>query len=69
MTTRNNLNQVIDKKPVLILGLGDYSYDSTADCWLDMVAPVDQKIKVALGNHDYRIYSDAYGNDSYLASL
>jgi Concanavalin A-like lectin/glucanases superfamily/Calcineurin-like phosphoesterase len=57
MTTRNNLNHVIDKKPVLILGLGDYSYNSTADCWLDMVASVDKKIKVTLGNHD-RIYSN-----------
>lgn len=65
MTTRNNLNHVIDKKPVLVLGLGDYSYNNTADCWLDMVDPVDEKIKVAIGNHDNHVYSHTYRNETY----
>ena len=33
----------------LILGLGDYSYESSADCWLDALEPIyDTKIILML---------------------
>src|SRR5918998_555663 len=48
----NTLNNIVNKNPELVLGLGDYSYDDTADCWLEIIAPLDEKMKIAIGNHD-----------------
>jgi len=39
-------------EPELYLGLGDYSYQLSADCWLDIVKSVSDSFKIALGNHD-----------------
>jgi calcineurin-like phosphoesterase family protein len=35
-----------------VLDLGDYSYQSRADCWLAVVDSIDGKMKIAIGNHD-----------------
>src|SRR5215212_3019664 len=36
--TTNTVNNILDKNPELVLGLGDYSYDEDpADCWLKKV--------------------------------
>ncbi len=43
-------------KPNLILGLGDYSYRTSIDCWLEELNnnKIDtSKVKLALGNHEY----------------
>jgi predicted phosphodiesterase len=48
----NTVDNIVNKNPELVLGLGDYSYDDTADCWLEIIAPLDDKMKIALGNHD-----------------
>jgi predicted phosphodiesterase len=48
----NTVDNIVSKTPELVLGLGDYSYDDTADCWLEIIAPLDDKMKIALGNHD-----------------
>jgi hypothetical protein len=51
--TNETVNNIIDKKPELVLGLGDYSYNSKyANCWLKIVKPIDEKMKVTIGNHD-----------------
>jgi hypothetical protein len=50
--TRSTVNNIINKNPELVLALGDFSYMPTADCWLDIVDPIDQKMKIAIGNHD-----------------
>ena len=47
-TTRN----IVSMNPDLILGLGDYSYEHTADCWLEIVDSIDHKMKISLGNHE-----------------
>jgi calcineurin-like phosphoesterase family protein len=36
----------------LVRGLGDYSYEDTADCWLERIAPLEDKMKITIGNHD-----------------
>jgi hypothetical protein len=59
------LDNIIDYNPELVLGLGDYSYTTTADCWLDIIEPINDKMKIAIGNHEHIIYDRAYGNDSY----
>lgn len=39
-------------EPELYLGLGDYSYESTMDCWYTIVESVGSALKVVVGNHD-----------------
>ena len=47
--TVNNINS---KNPELVLGLGDYSYESTPDCWFNEIKAFDSKMKITIGNHD-----------------
>lgn len=61
----DTLDNIIERDPELVLGLGDYSYTTTADCWLDMIEPINDIMKIAIGNHEYIIYRPTYGNDSY----
>lgn len=39
-------------QPELYLGLGDYSYQKSIDCWLDIVKSAGNAFKISLGNHD-----------------
>ncbi len=57
--TTNMVNRMIKAQPELILGLGDYSYRKNASCWLQIVNPIDDKLKISIGNHD----TDGYSND------
>jgi aldose sugar dehydrogenase len=50
--TIDTVNNILDKKPELVLGLGDFSYNPTADCWFKIVDPIDEIMKIAIGNHD-----------------
>ncbi len=49
---RNTVNNMIANDVELVLALGDYPYNKTADCWLKIVDPIDEKMKIAIGNHD-----------------
>jgi hypothetical protein len=46
------INNITSKNPDLVLGLGDYSYQSTPDCWFNEIKPFDSKMKISIGNHD-----------------
>jgi hypothetical protein len=48
----DTVNNIVNKNPELVIGLGDYSYEDTADCWLERIAPLNDKMKIAIGNHD-----------------
>ncbi len=50
--TIDTVNNILDKKPELVIGLGDFSYKPTTDCWFKIVDPIDEIMKVAIGNHD-----------------
>jgi predicted MPP superfamily phosphohydrolase len=51
--TENIVEDIQAKAPELVLGLGDYIYnDDTADCWLEIVEPIDNIMKIAIGNHE-----------------
>ena len=61
MNTTNTVNNIVDKKPELVLGLGDYSYNPTSDeCWFKIVKTIEDKMKIAIGNHDYRGTGEIY---------
>jgi hypothetical protein len=55
--TKKMIDNIIDKNPQLVLGLGDYSYHLSADCWLQLIDPISAKMKIALGNHDHLTYT------------
>jgi hypothetical protein len=54
-------NSIINTNPDLVVGLGDYSYEANADCWLNIVDPFDHKMKIAIGNHEIEESSQSLG--------
>lgn len=48
----STVNNMVGKGIELNLGLGDYSYNSTADCWLDIIQPIFNKTRISIGNND-----------------
>jgi predicted phosphodiesterase len=50
--TNNTVNSMQSKNPELVLGLGDYSYKNTARCWLQIIDPIEEKMKIVIGNHE-----------------
>src|ERR687889_1126456 len=50
--TPDTVDNILDKAPEIVLGLGDYSYDDSADCWFDITQPIDNIMKISIGNHD-----------------
>ena len=46
---KNTINSMLDRKPELVLPLGDLSVDNTATCWLDLVSPFDDKLEITFG--------------------
>jgi hypothetical protein len=50
--TTDTVNNILGKNPELVLGLGDYSYEDSADCWFDIIQPIDNIMKIAIGNHE-----------------
>jgi predicted phosphodiesterase len=49
---KRTVSNMIKRSPERVLGLGDYSYQSTADCWLTIMDPIDHRTKISIGNHD-----------------
>jgi predicted phosphodiesterase len=59
--TNNTVNNIVGKNPQLVLALGDYSYNTTSDdCWFKIVKPIQDKMKIAIGNHDHRGLGELY---------
>lgn len=58
--TDKTVNSIKTQNPGLILGLGDYSYESSADCWLDALEPIydlqnnpnANNMQISIGNHE-----------------
>jgi hypothetical protein len=50
--TQDTVDNIVDKDPELVIGLGDYSYADSADCWFDIVDPIIDKMIIAIGNHE-----------------
>jgi hypothetical protein len=48
----STVNNMVEKGIELNLGLGDYSYQNPADCWLDIIEPIFNKTKISIGNGD-----------------
>lgn len=53
---RNTLNNIVHKDPELVLGLGDFAYNNS-DCWIQLIDPIYQKMRIVIGNHDHLAYT------------
>jgi hypothetical protein len=53
--TTNTVDNIVDRDPELVLGLGDYSYQNSADCWFDIVDPIIDKMIIAIGDHEHDV--------------
>jgi hypothetical protein len=56
--TTNTVNNIANKNPRLVLGVGDYYYSDyneskSPSCWLKIVKPIGQKIEISIGNHEH----------------
>jgi predicted MPP superfamily phosphohydrolase len=65
--TKKTVKSIENKNPELILSLGDMSYKTNADCWLDIIDSIDENMKIIIGNHDVLVpallkqYMDYFG--------
>jgi len=50
--TEKTIQTVSTMKPQLLLALGDYSYEKSSTCWLNLIKPVDSITKINFGNHE-----------------
>jgi hypothetical protein len=50
--TQDTIENILSRDVDLILGLGDYSYEDTADCWFDLIKPIESKIKIAIADQE-----------------
>ena len=70
---KNTINSMKDKKPELVLPLGDLSVDNTATCWLDLASPFDDRLQMTFGYSEVKDgesklsqYKKAFGLDESL---
>lgn len=49
---KNTVKNIESLSPEITLALGDFSYQSIADCWLNIVKPIEKTLKLFKGNHD-----------------
>jgi Calcineurin-like phosphoesterase len=50
--TGKTVTNIQRKGPERVFALGDYSYVSTATCWLDKISDIKSKTRIAIGNHE-----------------
>src|ERR687890_327805 len=51
--TTDTIKNIQNKDPELVLALGDLSYENTGNCWLNETSSINNKLEIAIGNHDH----------------
>src|SRR5215208_7432579 len=51
--TIDTIKNIQNRDPELVLALGDLSCEKTGNCWLNETRSINNKLKIAIGNHDY----------------
>jgi hypothetical protein len=48
------ITNMLTREPEVVIGLGDLSYQKTADCWFYVVSPLDTdgRLKIAIGDNE-----------------
>ncbi|MDF2737263.1 MAG: hypothetical protein K0S93_1120 [Nitrososphaeraceae archaeon] len=58
--TEKTVGKITKFKPELVVGLGDYTFEEVSpQCWFDISEPIDNILKIAIGNHDLD-YQNSY---------
>jgi hypothetical protein len=58
--TEKTVGKITEFKPELVVGLGDYTFEEVSpQCWFDISEPIDDILKIAIGNHDLD-YQNSY---------
>jgi len=58
--TAKTVGKITGLEPELVVGLGDYTFEEVSpQCWFDISEPLDDIIKIAIGNHDLD-YQNSY---------
>jgi len=50
--TDATVSNIQGKNPIRTFALGDYSYASTGTCWFNKIDPIDENMRIAIGNHE-----------------
>jgi len=50
--TEKTVKSANSMNPQLLLALGDYSYEKTSTCWLNVIKPINSITKINIGNHE-----------------
>lgn len=59
--TKKTIKRITQLQPELVLGLGDYTLENISpQCWFDISKPLDDIIRIAIGNHDLDYQSSYY---------
>src|SRR4030095_10797648 len=59
--TKKTVKRITQLQPELVLGLGDYTVENISpQCWFDISKPLDDIIRIAIGNHDLDYQSSYY---------
>ena len=48
----NTVKKIEQLNPNLVLALGDLSYATTGDCWINDTKSIESKLKILFGNHE-----------------
>ena len=51
--TEKTVQNVVNLNPKLLLALGDFSYDKSSSCWLNVMKPLQSITKISIGNHEH----------------
>ena len=59
--TEKTIGKITEFEPELVVGLGDYTFEEISpQCWFDISEPIDDILKIAIGNHDLDYQSSYY---------
>ena len=59
--TSKTIERITQLQPELVIGLGDYTFENVSpQCWFDISQPIDDIMKIAIGNHDLDYQSSYY---------
>ena len=64
--TQSTENNIKGKSPESVLALGDYSYQPTVTCWLNIINPTKSITSINIGNHENDASED---NSKYMSQF
>jgi hypothetical protein len=51
---KKTVQNMQNNNPELVIAAGDLSYHESANCWFEIIQPLKSKMKIAMGDHEYR---------------